>query len=92
MTQGPKLQVEYGNQTQTWLQSTVEGLVNIGGCQENGEFWVGETGEEVIIGLPFLKSVTVTNLDWKAETFAFTNSRDGRQQNVLASIDQGRTP
>jgi hypothetical protein len=52
---------------------------HIGDYQENCEFWVGETGEEVILRLPFLETVTVSNLDWKAETFAFTSSRNGRQ-------------
>jgi hypothetical protein len=63
-------------------------MVRIGNYEEKWEMWVGETGEEVILGLPFLESVIVTKLDWKEQTFAFTNSRDMKKHNWKRSLEE----
>jgi hypothetical protein len=65
------LRVEYANQTHGWLKETVTGRVQVGTYNQTWEFWVGDIGDEVILGLPFFNSVQITNLSWHLRMLEF---------------------
>jgi hypothetical protein len=89
---GNRLRVEYANQSEGWLDTTVEGIVQIGNYKATWEFWVGENGNEIILGLPFLQSIQITNLNWRNEEMEFRVLHDNSYHHWTRKHTDKRNP
>jgi hypothetical protein len=86
------LRVEFANQTHGWLNETVTEKVQVETYNKTWEFWVGDIGDEVILGLPFFNSVQITNLCWQQRRFEFRVLRDESKHCWQGADRPVRTP
>jgi hypothetical protein len=74
------VEVEYGNHTKSKSTSTVMLKISLkGGYTKRIRFLVGDIGMDVILGVPWLKTVTIRELDWNSGIFDFRERESGKR-------------
>lgn len=72
-----RVKVVFADGAETELNECAELQVQVGSYSRGMEFYVQESGAEVILGGPFIKRINVIDLDGEANCFTFRDKRNG---------------
>lgn len=69
----PSITVEFANEEKEEVDKTITLKERFGDYYQAMDFYVANIGRELILGIPFLNSIHITDLRWQKQELSFVN-------------------